>query len=68
MTVWCITPSFSLEPTQAVEMDPGLMAVIVYWTEMANHLDEPMMQMQLLTALLNKFDKQWHFFGNNESH
>ena len=38
---------FSLEPTQAVEMDPGLMAVRVYWTEMANHLDEPMMQMQL---------------------
>ncbi|KDE39198.1 hypothetical protein ADINL_2327 [Nitrincola lacisaponensis] len=38
---------FSLDTAQAIALDPGLMAVRVYWTEMANHLDEPMMQVQL---------------------
>ncbi len=38
---------FSLEPDDAVELDPGLMAVRVYWTEMINFPDSPKMQMQL---------------------
>ncbi|MFN3879858.1 MAG: hypothetical protein ACK4L8_00330 [Nitrincola lacisaponensis] len=38
---------FSLDTAQAIVLDPGLMAVRIYWTEMANHLDEPMMQVQL---------------------
>ena len=38
---------FSLDPEKAVDMDPGLMAVRVYWTEMINHPSSPKMQMQL---------------------
>ncbi|KDE39197.1 hypothetical protein ADINL_2326 [Nitrincola lacisaponensis] len=38
---------FSLETDQAIEMDPGLMAVRVYWTELVYVPDSPKMQMQL---------------------
>ncbi|MFN3882319.1 MAG: hypothetical protein ACK4L8_12930 [Nitrincola lacisaponensis] len=38
---------FSLDPDDAVELDSGLMAVRVYWTEMINFPDSPKMQMQL---------------------
>ena len=38
---------FSLDLEKAVDMDPGLMAARVYWTEMINHPGSPKMQMQL---------------------
>ncbi len=38
---------FSLDPEKAVDMDPGLMAVRVYWTELVYLPNEPKMQLQL---------------------
>ena len=38
---------FSLDSAQAVALDPGLMAVRIYWTELVYLPDEPKMQMQL---------------------
>ncbi|WP_409522368.1 hypothetical protein [Nitrincola sp. MINF-07-Sa-05] len=38
---------FSLEPANAIELDPGLMAVRIYWTELVYQPDSPKMQIQL---------------------
>ncbi|WP_409522370.1 hypothetical protein [Nitrincola sp. MINF-07-Sa-05] len=38
---------FSLEPANAIELDPGLMAVRAYWTELVYVPDSPKMQLQL---------------------